>query len=376
MKVLFACGGTGGHINPALAVAGALKQRDPSSEILFVGSPSGMEANLVPRAGFDFAPMKVKGFQRKLSFSNIKNNFMALVFLAGASRRAKEILDAFCPDIVLGTGGYASGPMVYTAAKRGVPTLTHEQNAYPGVTTRVLSKSVDKVLLSVDAAREYLKGGADCVLTGNPVRREFFTQDRSKIRREMGIDDKICVLSFGGSLGAQRLNEAIAALIAHNRKNKRIFHIHATGSYGAEIFPKLLQDAGVDPGDTENLDIREYIYDMPRCFAAADLVICRCGASTLSELEASGKASILVPSPNVAANHQFHNAQVLARHNAAVVIEEKDLTPQRLAGEFDRLVQDSGTLAALGRNAAKLAVADADERILKEMYSLYESRRA
>ena len=371
MRVLFVCGGTGGHINPALAVAGYLKKQQPNAQILFAGSPLGMEAGLVPKAGFDFAPIKVKGFQRQLSWRNLKNNMMAVVYLTTSGYRSRQILREFRPDVVMGTGGYVSGPLVRQAAKMGIPTLTHEQNAFPGVTTKLLSKYVDRVMLAVPEAKKYLNPNARFVVTGNPVREAFFTADRNAVRKRMGLEGKICVLSFGGSLGARRVNEAMAELIAHNQNNPNIFHIHATGAYGTELFPQLLKEKGITNSKTNpNLDIREYIYDMPECFAAADLVIGRSGASTLSELEAAGKASILIPSPNVAENHQYHNAMTLVRKDAAVVIEEKDLTGKRLCDAFDRLFADPERLRRLGENAASLAINDANDRIYRQIIEL------
>ena len=371
MRVLFVCGGTGGHINPALAVAGYLKKQHPNAQILFAGSPLGMEAGLVPKAGFDFAPIKVKGFQRQLSWRNLKNNMMAVVYLTTSGYRSRQILREFRPDVVMGTGGYVSGPLVRQAAKMGIPTLTHEQNAFPGVTTKLLSKYVDRVMLAVPEAKKYLNPNARFVVTGNPVREAFFTADRNAVRKKMGLEGKICVLSFGGSLGARRVNEAMAELIAHNQNNPNIFHIHATGAYGTELFPQLLKEKGITNSKTNpNLDIREYIYDMPECFAAADLVIGRSGASTLSELEAAGKASILIPSPNVAENHQYHNAMTLVRKDAAVVIEEKDLTGKRLRDAFDRLFADPERLRRLGENAASLAINDANDRIYRQIIEL------
>ncbi len=375
MRVLFVCGGTGGHINPALAVAGYLKKQQLDAEILFAGNPSGMEASLVPKAGFAFTPIKVKGFQRQLSWHNLKNNLMAVAYLTASGRRSRRILRDFCPDVVMGTGGYVSGPLVRQAAKLGIPTLTHEQNAFPGVTTKLLSRHVDEVMLAVPEAKKYLPSDTRFVITGNPVREAFFTADRQKVREKMGLEGKICVLSFGGSLGARRVNEAMAQLIAHNKDRPEIFHIHATGAYGVELFPKLLAEKGItNSKENKNLDIREYIYDMPECFAAADLVIGRSGASTLSELEAAGKASILIPSPNVAENHQYHNAMALANRDAAVVIEEKELSGQRLCEEFDRLCADPGRLKKLGENAAALSIHDANDRIYRQIMKLYSKK--
>lgn len=373
MKILFACGGTAGHINPAIAVANYLREKDPTVEILFAGNPKGMEARIVPNAGYAFEPIKVLGIQRHLSLHNIKNNIMALWYLAGSSSRAKEIIDGFHPDIVMGTGGYVSGPVVRKAALMGYKTIAMESNAYPGVTTKLLAKYVDKVFLDVEESKKYLPEGKTYVVTGNPVREEIFTADRKAAREFYGVGDRICLLSFGGSLGAQRLNEAVADLMAWHLKEKDFLHIHGSGSYyGPDYYSDLLKEKGIDAKKHDNLIIREYINDMPRCLAAADLVISRCGAITLAELKAAGRASILIPSPNVAENHQYHNAMVLENHGAAVVIEEKDLTGELLCQTVKELTEDPEKLRKLSENAAKMAVRDANERIRKEILSLLE----
>ncbi len=374
MKILFACGGTAGHINPAIAIANYLKEKDPKTEILFAGNPKGMEAKIVPNAGYDFAPIKVLGIQRRISLRNIKNNIKALWYLAGSSSRAKEIIEGFKPDIVMGTGGYVSGPVVRKAALLGYKTIAMENNAFPGVTTKLLAKYVDKILLDVEESKRFLPADKDYTVTGNPVRQEIFTTDRKEAREFYGIGERICLLSFGGSLGAQRLNEAVAELMAwHLGENKNFVHIHGSGSYyGPSCYTDMLKEKGINAEEHKNLIIREYINDMPRCLAAADLVISRCGAITLAELKAAGRASVLIPSPNVAENHQYHNAMVLANHNAGIVIEEKDLSGETLCNAVKELTENPEKLKALSENARALAVTDANERIRKEIISLYE----
>ena len=373
MRILFACGGTAGHINPAIATANYLKQNDPETEILFAGNPNGMEARIVPNAGYDFAPIKVLGIQRKISVRNIKNNIKALWYLAGSSARAKEIIEGFKPDIVIGTGGYVSGPVVRKAALMGYKTIAMESNAFPGMTTKLLAKHVDKILLDVEESKKFLPEGKEYVVTGNPVRQEIFTEDREAAREFYGIGDRICILSFGGSLGAQRLNEAVSDLMAWHLSEKDFVHIHGSGSYyGPSYYFDMLKEKGIDAHEHKNLIIREYINDMPRCLAAADIVICRCGAMTLAELKAAGRASVLIPSPNVAENHQYHNAMVLANHEAGVVIEEKDLTGELLCKTVKELTENPEKLRKLSENAKALAVTDANERIRKEIISLYE----
>ncbi len=287
MKVLFACGGTAGHINPGLSIAAALGSRCPDIQIRFAGNPDGMEARLVPGAGFEFVPFRAMGIQRRLTPYNIYRNAKSVCLLLTAQARAKKVIRAFGPDLVVGTGGYVSGPILLTAAKMGIPTATHEQNAFPGVTTKLLAKQVDKVLLAVEKAKEYLpkEAAGKCIVTGNPVRPEILTERREEARRKCGVPEgKLCILSFGGSRGAQRVNEAVADVMAWHIKEGKLHHIHATGQYGVELLPRLLQERKVPYSDNPCLDIREYIDDMPACLAAADLVICRAGASTISEL--------------------------------------------------------------------------------------------
>ena len=370
LKILFACGGTAGHINPALAVAGTIKKEHPQAELLFAGNPNGMEAKLVPKAGYRFVPIEIQGFQRKPSLRNLRYNLRSARLLLSASGKARAIIQDFGPDVVMGTGGYVSGPVVRCAAKMGVKTVAHEQNAFPGVTTKLLCKHVDKVLLAVEKAAEHLPRGRDYVVTGNPVRQEILFADRREARKSLGVGDRLCLLTFGGSLGAMRVNQAVADVMAWHHKTGKIHHIHAMGQYGTELFPQLLREKGVDYENDPHLDIREYIHDMPQCIAAADLVICRAGAISLSELEAAGRASILIPSPNVAENHQYHNAMVLANKSAAIVIEEKELTGQRLCRVVQELAEDPQELRNLSRNAGAMAIVDAAQRISREIYSL------
>lgn len=369
MKLLFACGGTAGHINPAIAVANYIKAHHPDAEILFAGNPKGMEARLVPNAGFAFAPIEIMGFQRQLNWFNIKYNLKAIRCLALSTGRSKRLICGFSPDIIVGTGGYVSGPILREGAKLGIKTVTHESNAFPGVTTKLLARTADKVLLCVPESKRYLPAGREYIVTGNPVREQIIYANREKARARLGVGDRICVLSFGGSLGARRINEAIAGLMAWEQSQGGIYHIHATGSYEKERFPALLRNEGVN-AQSPNLEIREYINDMPECLAAADLVISRSGAMTLSELEASGTASVLIPSPNVAENHQYHNAMVLAERDAAVVIEERKLSSELLRNTVKELCADPATLKRLGLNAQKAAVIDANDRIYREIISL------
>ncbi|HBN81827.1 MAG TPA: UDP-N-acetylglucosamine--N-acetylmuramyl-(pentapeptide) pyrophosphoryl-undecaprenol N-acetylglucosamine transferase, partial [Ruminococcaceae bacterium] len=239
-----------------------------------------------------------------------------------ASREARRILLDFAPDLCVGTGGYVSGPVIRDAIRMGIPSVIHEQNAYPGITNQMLSKKAYRTMLAVPDAQKYLSKKADCVLTGNPVRQEILRADRAEARRALGLDSRPLILSFGGSLGARTINEAMETLLLSSAKNQKYQHIHGYGQYGRWL-PQALKEKGLDPAKAKNIVLKEYIRNMPECLAAADLVICRAGAITLSELQARGRASILIPSPNVAENHQYHNAMALVRRRAALMIEEK-----------------------------------------------------
>ncbi len=373
MRILFAGGGTAGHINPALAIAGFVKERQPGAEILYVGKSGGMEERLVPQAGFEFKGINVQGFSRKLTPVGIKDNIITVKKAIFGGKAAKKIIQEFNPDICVGTGGYVSGPVLRAAAKLGIPIIIHEQNAFPGVTNKMLSRYADRVMLAMPAAEKHFKGSPKFVITGNPVRGEILTADKEKSRRELGLDGRPVILSFGGSLGARIINESLADIIARSAKDGKYQHIHAYGQYG-KWFPDLLREKGVDPERAENLDIREYINNMPTCLAAADVVVARAGAITLSEIQVKGKPSVLIPSPNVAENHQFHNAMALVEKNAAVMIEEKDLTPERLTEEIDRLASDPERLREYSSNAGKMAVCDAVKRIYAVIVEVIASK--
>lgn len=366
MKVLIACGGTGGHINPGLAIADIIKSKYPDTEFLFAGTPKGMESKLVPKAGYKLETIKVAGFQRKISLENIGRNAKAVAYLITSGKRAKEIISRFKPDIAIGTGGYAAGPVIRKAAKMGIPTAIHEQNAYPGVTNKLLSKEVDYVMLTVIEALEYMdKSKFEYSVTGLPVRSNINKMSKAEARKKLGFDDSFTILSFGGSLGAGCINDTMTETIKWHVKNGlKINHIHGYGGMGKDTFPQAMSAAGI-PMKSERLRITEYINDMDVCLAAADLVICRSGASTLAELEAAGKASILIPSPIVAGNHQYHNAMVLGKAGAAIVIEQKDVTNERIIKEIEKLYNEPEKTEVMSAEAAKLCITDTNDRILE-----------
>jgi UDP-N-acetylglucosamine--N-acetylmuramyl-(pentapeptide) pyrophosphoryl-undecaprenol N-acetylglucosamine transferase len=377
MRVLIACGGTGGHINPGLAIADMIKAKYPDAEILFAGTPNHMEAKLVPKAGYKLETIKVEGFQRRISLENVGRNAKAAAYLMTSGRRAKEIIRNFKPDIAIGTGGYAAGPVIRKAAKMGIPTAIHEQNAYPGVTNKLLSKEVDYVMLTVIEALDYMdKSKFEYSVTGLPVRSNIKDNiSKAEARKKLGINDDFTILSFGGSLGAGCINETMAEVIKwHTGKKLNINHIHGYGGMGKETFPKAMKAAGI-PLKSDRLRITEYINDMDVCLAAADIVVCRSGASTLAELEAAGRASILIPSPIVAGNHQYHNAMVLGKAGAAIVIEQKDVTNENMITEIEMLYNAPGRAEEMSANAKKLCVTDTNERIMAVVEKLLAKKK-
>ena len=361
-RILIATGGTGGHINPALGTAGYIKEKNPSAEIVFVGTADKMEARLVPEAGYELRTIEISGFWRSFSLSAIKHNIGTLLKLLKSSSQAKKIIKDFKPDLVIGFGGYVSGPVLRMAAKMGIPTAIHEQNAFPGVTNKALAGKVDRVMLTAIQAEKHIKSKNPCVLTGLPIRGDILKGDRDFARAELGLaDDKPLILSMGGSLGARPVNEAIKSLILNKYKDNDCVFLHATGK-NSENFKKELVENGVDLAKNPHIKIVEYI-DIPKCLPAADLVIGRSGASTLSELQALGKPSILIPSPYVTENHQYHNAMALVENGAAVILEEKNLTAESITEKVNELIRDRAKLEKIGSCAKEMAVSDATARI-------------
>lgn len=367
MRVLLSGGGTGGHINPALAIAKRILKSQPDAEIAFVGTPYGMENKLIPREGFKLYHVDVKGFIRKLTPKNIPILYKAIT----SPFKAKKILKEFSPDIVIGTGGYASWPIVKAAAKAKIPTAIHEQNAVPGVTTKMLSRYVDKIMISFKESAEYIGMPEKTVLVGNPVSLDILSADRISSRKKFNPENKLSILSFGGSLGAREINNNVLGFIEkYVSAHKEVFHTHAIGSYEWEKRKEQLHKlSGI-----ENAEILEYIYDMPLRMAASDIVICRAGAITLAELEILGKPAVLIPSPNVTNNHQYKNAMVLKNSGAAEIIEEKDLNVDALIKIVDSILGDARRLEEMRKNMLSLAIRDSGERIYEIITKLTDKK--
>lgn len=367
MHILFAGGGTAGHINPALAVAGYIKSKDKNAKISYIGTAKKLESRLVPEAGYDFYTIDVAGFQRKLTPKNIVRNISAAYKAVNSSVCAKKLLKKLSPDIVVGTGGYVSGPVLREAAKLGIKTAIHEQNAYPGITNKMLANKVDAVMLAMPDAEKRLSLNKKPFITGNPVRTELLKVTKEQARKHLGIvGEKPVILSFGGSLGARPINEAMLGLITQNNGKYNIFH--ATGKAGYETFKKNLSLNNIMEND--DIHIFEYINNMDIMLAAADLVVCRAGAITLSEIQVCGKPAVLIPSPYVAENHQYFNAMTLKNNGAAEIIEEKDLSAEKLISVVDEILADKNNLDNMSKKAKETAISDANERIYNVIMNL------
>ena len=369
MKVLIAAGGTGGHINPALSLAQEIRSRHPEAEILFVGTADRMEATLVPKAGFSFATIDISGFQRSLSPRGIIENLGTLKKLVFVTGQCKKIIREFNPDVAVGFGGYVSGPVVRTAHKMGIKTAIHEQNAFPGKTNIALSKYADAVMLTSREAEKFLKCKNKPFVTGLPVREEILTADKKSAREALGFSqDAAVVLSTGGSLGAAAINENMLEVIKEYADSGIIF-VHGYGQNGTDM-PEKLKAAGVDTEHNGNLYISEYIYDMAKYMAAADLVVSRAGASSLAEIQVLGKASYLIPYPYATENHQYHNAMALVKNDAAMVCEQKELTADKLKGIIAELLNNKEKFLKMGENARAMAVCNAKKQICDIVLSL------
>ena len=366
MRVLMTGGGTAGHINPALAIADTIKKNIPSAEIEFVGTERGLENTLVTKEGYKLHHVNIMGISRSLSLQNIK----AVMLTVTSQLEAKKIIKSFKPDIVIGTGGYVCWPALKVAAKMGIPTVAHESNARPGLAIKQLQGSLDRILVNFKDTEKYIKNKKNVMHVGNPLRGGFGGLDYTEARKMLGIkDDETYVLAFGGSLGAQRMNEIVFEYMkSHARNNSKVICHLATGRIYYEEFSKMYRDAGLE--DCKNLSMMEYIHDMHVRMSAADLIICRAGAMTISELAMMKKASLIIPSPNVVDNHQYKNAKVLADANATVLIEEKNLDDKEFAAAVNMLVSDKNKRDELSKNIVQFASTDANKLIFDEIIKL------
>ena len=375
MNVIFTCGGTGGHINPAIAVANILKERRPDIRILFIGAEGHMEEKLVPAAGFELKTLPGSGLSRKLNLAGIKKNINAVKCVISAVGKCKKIIREFDADVIVGTGGYASFPALLAGSQLKVPTVVHEANAVPGLTTKMAAAIADRVLVCFEESVRYYKNPDQVEVVGMPVRQEFLCGNKELARKELGIDDgKPVLVSAFGSQGAKVMNETMADMMPMEQKDGFPFHhIHATGSFGKEWMPKRVKDNGVDYEKEPMLDIREYIYNMPTVMAAADVMIGRAGSATCNEIAAAGVPCILIPSPNVTNNHQEKNARVLEEAGGAVVVLEKDCTPEKIYELVSRLMKDADRRAEMADALRGLVKSDSAQRICDIVEELAKS---
>ena len=370
-RVIFTCGGTAGHVNPAIALAQLMRRKDPATEFLFVGAERGLEKDLVPKAGYEFCTVHISSFHRSLKPREIKHNVISVCNLMRAPREARAILQEFRPDIVIGTGGYASYPMVKAAAKAGIPTAVHESNMVPGLTTEMLEPFADRVMVGFESCRQHYKHPDKVAVTGTPVRGDFFDLTKEEAKRALNVDDgRPLIVSFWGSLGASGMNRQMADFLALEAAKEPFHHIHGAGNAGYPMVKQLLRDKGVDLEAHPSLQVKEYIYNMAVVMRAADLVICRAGASTISELTALGVPAVIVPSPYVTNNHQEKNARVLEEAGGAAVLLEKDATGQALFQTACAILHDGERRTGMEKAMASLGIRDATERIYQTVLEL------
>ena len=367
MNILFTCGGTAGHVNPAVALARIFQEKHPGCRILFVGADGGMENKLVPKEGYQIRTVTITNFHRSFAPAEIVHNLGTLVNLGRSKKQAKAILDEFRPDLVVGTGRYASFPVVNEAAHRRIPTAVHESNAVPGLTTKALSKVVDRVMVGFEESREHYDNPDKVVVTGTPVRGDFFKYTKAEARAKLGFtDERPLLLSYWGSLGAEVMNQKMVDFIAKECYEGAPWrHVHGAGRDFPWMREELLR-RGLKLGDN-GIEVREYIYDMPLVMAAADLVLCRAGASTISELTAIAKPAVLVPSPNVTANHQEKNALVLSGQGAARLLREADCVGNTLYDEAALLLRERDRREKMIAALQAMAVPNAGEKIYETL---------
>lgn len=360
MRAIITCGGTGGHITPALAIADIIKQYFSGAELLFVGARGGMEEELVARAGYRIRLLEVQGLSRKLT----PQNLTALYQAHTAVKKAKILLREYAPDIVIGTGGYACYPALFAATQLNIPTAVHESNAVPGLAVRRLARHVDRIWLNFEKAQQALPRGARCLTVGNPLPVGY----RVPAPALLSPGCRRMLLSFGGSLGARELNRAVLSMMEAEKENAEVYHLHASGKREYEQMRAAFCEKGLDV--YPHLKLVPFLSDMPQQMAAASLVICRAGAMSISELAALGRPAILLPSPNVTGNHQYKNAMLLAECGAAVCLTEGEVAKGALPPVVEELLQNEEKRKALSRAIRRFHDPHSNARILRDILQL------
>lgn len=365
MKVILSGGGTGGHIYPAISIANKIKEKHPDAEILFIGTEKGMESDIVPKAGYPIKFITVSYLRRKISIHNIKSAGMLLKGVI----EARRIIKGFRPDIVIGTGGFVCGPVLYMAAKLGIKTLIHEQNVFPGLTNRILDRYVDKVALSFKEAEKYFKNKEKLTVTGNPIRRDFFDiTEEEAIAKYKAKSNLPLVLVVGGSGGALKINNAVVEMLkTYKPKDFRLILVTGKRLYESTVKNISKSDLG------NHHEVIPYMNDMPYALRACDLIICSAGAITIAEITAVGKPSILIPKAHTAENHQEYNANAMGRKGAAVVIKEGELNGEILYKKIEEVLGNKGTLRSMELASKKEGIIDAADRIYEEIEKLLKS---
>ncbi len=365
IKYLVTGGGTGGHIYPALSIINEIKEKDKDAEILYVGTKNGLESEIVPKEGIKFKSIRVKGMPRKIN----KESFISLKELLHGLNDSRKIIKEFKPDIVIGTGGFVCGPVVFMATRRKIPTLIHEQNAFPGITNKILSRFVNRVAVTFDESKKYFKYKDKVINTGNPIRKEIYSINKKEAFEKLQLNKNIpLVLSFGGSGGQKQLNNEILELIKEVSINKDMQIIHVTGKRLYEEFMEEIEKEKIKLDD--EVRILPYLYEMPEAMNCASLIISSAGAITLAEIAAIGVPSILIPKAYTAENHQEYNARSFEKKGASILILEKDLGEIKLKDEIYKLIKNKEKLSGMGKKAREIGKRDAAEKIVKEIQLL------
>ena len=369
MRVIVAAAGTGGHINPGLAIANKIKEEEKDSKIIFIGTTRGLENDLVPRAGYELKTIEAYGLSKKISIDNMKKMCATL----RATSKARKIIKEFKPDVVIGAGGYICGPVVWAAKKENIPVALHESNAFPGKAVKFLAKKADVVLISFEEARERIHSAKKIVFTGTPVKiqkREFSNGQKNKILNELRLSEKLpIVLIFGGSQGAQKINEAVVGILKE-KLNQKYQIVWATGPKQFDIVKEELKKSSIDIEKVPNAKILPYIYNMEEIMNISDIIVARSGAMTITEISNLGKPSILIPLPNVSNNHQMYNAKVLEKVNAAKIIENDKLEGNILNKTIEEIILNKNVLKQMGINSSKISVKDTQSKIYNEILKL------
>lgn len=374
MRAIIAAAGTGGHINPGIAIANKIKEKEPNSEIIFVGTGRGLEKDLVPRAGYELKTIDAYGIERKITVQNLKNLYATYKSIGSA----QKIIQSFKPDVLIGTGGYICVPTVIAAKKMEIPVVLHESNAFPGVAVKLFKKKADKILVGFEDAKKRLDNRENVVVTGNPIKLkkiDFSISEKNKIIKETGLkSDKPIVLVFGGSQGAQSINQSLLEIIV-NKKNKDYQIMWAAGPEQYKEIKKKLEEVNINIENIDKVKIVPYIYNMEEIMNIADLVVCRSGAMTITEISVVGKPAIFIPFPYATENHQEYNAKVLENVGAARIILNKDLNSEILGSTINEIVKDKNLIERMGKNANKFAMKNVEDKIYEEIKATISKRK-